>query len=430
MRILVLGGYGLIGAAIVRRLLADGHEVTGLGRNAGYGQRLIPKAEWIPADIARLLTPADWHPLLAGIEGVVNSSGALQSGGRDNVDAVQDIAIRALITACEAGNIRKYVQISAPMARADADTDFMASKGRADAALAASSLDWTIFRPGLVLAPSAYGGTALIRMLAAQPVGGFIAFADRQVQTMDVDEIAEAVSMALADERLSRVDADLVEDEAQSLEQVVISMRDWLGFPAFRFLLPLPRWLTGVLTALADLAGWLGWRSPLRSNAVKVLQDHIRGDAAQTRLALGRPARAMADTLHRWPSTVQDRWHARLSLLFPLLLTGLIVFWAASALIAMASLDQALVPLAPLPEPLRPALVIAGILADLAIAAGLAWRRTTRLALLGGIGLTITYLLAASAIAPALWLDPLGPLVKSAALIGLHLAVLPLLEER
>lgn len=430
MRILVLGGYGLIGSAIVRRLLADGHDVTGLGRNADHGKRLMPQADWVTTDISRLQKPADWHPYLSGIDAVVNASGALQSGGRDNVTAVQDVAIRALIAACEAGKIRKFVQISAPMARADAATDFMASKGRADTALAASSLDWTIFRPGLVLAPSAYGGTALIRMLAAQPLGGLIAFGDRQVQTIGVDEIAEAVSMALADDRLSRVDADLVEDEAQSLERVVISMRAWLGFTEFRFLLPLPRWLTSVLAALAGMAGWLGWRSPLRSNAVKVLQDHIRGDAAQTRQALGRPARAMADTLHRWPSTVQDRWHARLSLLFPVLLVCLIVFWAASALIAITSFDQALVPLASLPEPLRPGLVIAGILADLAIAAGLAWRRTARLALLGGIGLTLIYLLAASAMAPALWLDPLGPLVKSAALTGLHLALLPLLEER
>jgi uncharacterized protein YbjT (DUF2867 family) len=34
MRILVLGGYGLIGSAVVRRLLVAGHEVTALGRSA------------------------------------------------------------------------------------------------------------------------------------------------------------------------------------------------------------------------------------------------------------------------------------------------------------------------------------------------------------------------------------------------------------
>ena len=430
MRILVLGGYGLIGSAIMRQLLADGHEVTGLGRDVRRARRLIPQARWTEADMRRLSSMADWAPILAGIDAVVNAAGALQTGGRDNVTAVQETAILALIAACEAAGIRRFVQISAPMARPDAGTDFMASKGKADAALAASALEWTILRPGLVLAQSAYGGTALIRMLAAQPVGGLIAFGETPVQTVDVDDVAEAVSLALASGDLAGVTADLVEDNSHSLQDIVVATRRWLGFPDFRLLLPVPRPLVALLTTLADLAGWLGWRSPLRSNAVNVLADGIPGDAAQTRAALGRPAHSLAETFARRPSTLQDRWHARLSLLFPVLITLLIAFWAASALIALPSFDQALAVLSALPEPVRPALVIAGIAADLAIAAGLAWRLTTRLAILGGIGLTLAYLAAASFVAPSLWLDPLGPLVKSAALIGLHLAVLPLLEER
>ena len=41
MRVLVLGAYGLLGSAITRQLLQDGHSVTGLGRSAKKGERLI-----------------------------------------------------------------------------------------------------------------------------------------------------------------------------------------------------------------------------------------------------------------------------------------------------------------------------------------------------------------------------------------------------
>lgn len=430
MRILVLGGYGLIGLGLVRRLISDGHAVTGLGRNPDLGKRLAPNASWIGADLSHLTRPENWQEIIVGFDAIVNASGALQTGGRDNVDAVQNLAIRALIRACETVGIARFVQISAPMANAQANTDFMASKGQADAALTASGLPWTILRPGLVFAHAAYGGTALIRMLAAQPIGGLIAFGDRQVQCVDVDDIAEAVSRAVSTDALNRIDADLVEDTPRSLRDAVTLTRNWLGFPRFRFLLNVPGALSAILTALADLAGLLGWRSPLRSNAVKVLEANVLGDATQTRSALGRPARTLEEVFRRRPAQIQDRWHARLSLLFPILLTLLTAFWAASAAIGVISFEAARDVMPGLPDSLASGLVAAGIAADFAIAAGLAWRKTTRLALMAGIGLTLAYLGAASLIVPQLWLDPLGPLVKSATLIGLHLAVLPMLEER
>lgn len=431
MRILVLGGYGLIGSALTRRLIADGHEVTGLGRNAALGQRLIPDAAWIKADIARLTTPGDWQPVITGFDAIVNASGALQTGGRDNVSAVQSAAIKALIEACEAAGVRRFVQISATMASADAETDFMRSKGEADARLKASSLDWTIYRPGLVIAHTAYGGTALLRMLAALPGFGLMAFADRRIQTISVADIAEAVSRAFTTTGLTGVEADLVEDGDQTLADIVAAIQRWLGWPDHAFVLHLPRWMTSILAALAGLAGWLGWRPPLRRNAVKVLEDGISGQADETRAVLGRAAMPLAQTLDSFPALQADRWHARLSLAFPIILTGLIALWGVSGVIAAIRFPEAAAILSASPASgFASWLVAGGIAADLAIAAGLAWRNTSALAVKAAIGLTLAYLVLGSWLTPELWLDPLGPFVKSAVLILLHAMLLPLLEER
>ncbi|WP_394692242.1 SDR family oxidoreductase [Hyphobacterium sp.] len=431
MRILVLGGYGLIGSAIVRRLIADGHEVTGLGRSRSAGERLIPSASWRTVDIARLTTPGDWQPFIAGFDAVINASGALQSGGRDNVSAVQSTAIKSLIDACEAADIQRFVQISAPMAAADASTDFMRSKGEADAHLKASSLDWTVYRPGLVIGHAAYGGTALLRMLAAQPAVGLMAFGDQRIQAIAVDDIAEAVARAIDREELIGVDADLVEDSDHALVDIVAAIRRWLGWAPHAAIIALPRWITSVMVVLANLAGALGWRSPLRSNAVKVLEDGISGDASQTRRVLGRPALSLTETLNSMPATLADRWHARLSLLFPIALSGLILFWLVSGLIGALHFAEASRVLSSSPAAaISGWLVAAGIIADLGIAAGLAWRKTTAWAVKAAIALTLSYLALGSWLTPELWADPLGPFVKSATLILLHLMVLPLLEER
>ena len=431
MRILVLGGYGLIGSVITRRLIADGHDVTGLGRNPGTGQRLVPDAQWIGADVARLAGAADWQPVITGIDAVVNASGALQSGPRDNVSAVQSTAIKALIEACEKAGVKRFIQISATMAAADAGTDFMQTKGEADARLKASSLDWTIYRPGLVIAHAAYGGTALLRMLAALPGIGLMAFGDRRIQTISVDDIAEAVSLAAGSEQLTGVDADLVEDNDHALADIVAGIRHWLGWTPHKVTLNLPRWMTAIAVHLADLAGWLGWRSPLRSNAVKVLDDGIAGDASQTQAVLGRSAHSLKQSLEMEPATLADRWHARFSLLFPIVVSGLAAFWLISGLVAVFRFSAA-------EQVLRDSiaadhagwLVAAGIAADIAIGAGLVWRMTTALAVKAGIALTLAYLVMGSWLTPELWADPLGPFVKSAALILMHPMVLPLLEER
>ena len=160
MRILVLGAYGLIGLAIARTLHAAGHSVTGLGRSPGVGPRLAPQLGWMNADLARLQSAGDWKPLLENIDAVVNAAGALQDGLRDDLERVHHGAIAALVSACaERGQVR-LVQISAPGAKIDSDTNFMRSKARGDQAIKNSGIDWIILRPGFVIGRDAYGGSS------------------------------------------------------------------------------------------------------------------------------------------------------------------------------------------------------------------------------------------------------------------------------
>lgn len=78
MRILVLGGYGLIGSHVATRLVEDGHAVVGLGRDIAAARRRFPKIEWIERDLRAMTRPQDWRALLIGVDTVVNCAGALQ----------------------------------------------------------------------------------------------------------------------------------------------------------------------------------------------------------------------------------------------------------------------------------------------------------------------------------------------------------------
>lgn len=431
MKVLVLGGYGLIGEAVLERLVKDGHELLGLGRDIGAARRRKPDVRWIAADMSRLLTAVDWFPLLAGVEAVVNAAGALQDGPRDRLDAIHRGSVAALVAACEQMGVRRLVQISAIGAELASDNAFFRTKAEGDAAVAASSLDWTILRPGLVIAPAAYGGTALLRALAAVP--GFVpaVLADRPIQTVSVTDVAEAASRAVAGRLAHRQIIDLVEERARPLSAILLAFRAWLGLPQ-KPVVALPAAVGRAAGLVADSLGMLGWRSPLRSAALAALERGVTGDATTWTGIAGRPPRPLEATLVAMPAHVQERWFARLWLLKPVVFFILSVFWLTSGIVGFVKWDAAadiLVSQGISPTLARMA-VLGGSAADMLVGAAVLVRPLAARALMAMMAITLFYLAAATLLASDLWLDPLGPLVKAVPTLCLALVALAMLGER
>ncbi|MGH1422904.1 MAG: SDR family oxidoreductase [Hyphomonas sp.] len=430
MRVLVLGGYGLIGLAVSKQLVRAGHSVVGLARSERKGRALLPQADWIAADISTLKTPDNWADHLAGIDVVVNASGALQNGLKDDVAAVQRDAIIALIAACERVDVSRFVQISAPGADENSSTQFYRTKGQADDALKASGLVWTVLRPGLVISPHAYGGTSLIRMLAAFPYIQPVTLADVPVQTVSVDDVAMAVCAATQGEH-DQQDLDLVEAEAQPLSDAILQVRAWLGFASPKAILRLPNWLGRALAKGADIAGWLGWRSALRSTALIVLEAGVQGDAKTWQARTGAPLKSLSETLRDMPSTVQERIYARTQLVMPIALIVLAGFWIASGVIGLMQQDKAAAVLAGvMPATVSKLFVQLGSVADVIIGIALLVRPLVRWACAASILLATSYLVASAVFTPHLWADPSGPMVKVFPATALALVVAALVEER
>ncbi|MER9138787.1 SDR family oxidoreductase [Mesorhizobium sp. M0047] len=430
-KVLVLGGYGLVGEAIVSRLQRDGHQVTGLGRDVSDAERRWPAVRWIAADIAQLLSAEDWLPVVGGMDAVVNAAGALQDGPRDRLDAIHRAAVTAVVAACEQAGISRFVQISAIGADPASADAFFRTKARGDEAVAASSLAWTILRPGLVIAPAAYGGTALLRALAAFPGFVPVVMARQPIQTVAVSDVAEAVSRAVAGSLPPRLSVDLVEAEARSLAEVLAAFRAWLGLPPAR-VVPMPAFFGRIAAVVADGLGLLGWRSPLRSAALAALGRGVTGNPVPWSEVSGHPLMPLEGTLATIPAHVQERWFARLWLLKPLVLGVLSLFWLVSGIVGFARYDAAADIL--VSHGLSPALafgmVLAGSAADLVVGAAVIVRSFARLALMGMIAITLAYLSVAAALAPDLWLDPLGAMVKSVPALCLALVALAILDER
>jgi len=409
---IVLGAYGFIGSACVRALKARGYSVTGVGRSEAVTCEVGLEIDWLIRDIATT-SVAQWKLDFSGADIVINASGALQSGLKDNLSAIHERAVGRIVEALALSNT-KLVQISAAGASESAITDFMRSKAKGEDLILSSTIDWCILRPCLVLGPQAYGGTALLRSYAAMPFIGFKCFAEAPIQTVYIKEVAEAVIAVIEGRVASRQIYDLAEDMPRSFWETVGAIRQWQGFPAWKATLTLPNFFVRFAEIVADLLGWLGWRSPLRSNAMRELTAGITGDATTWKASGGPRFSSLNETLQQLPATTQERWFARLYLFLPLMIAILAVFWIISGLIGFISFDDAkLVLMTRGVSPNFAGLsVVVGSILDIGLGCLILVRNLTRLAACGMALLSITYLVGASVVAPDLWVDPLGPLVK------------------
>jgi uncharacterized protein YbjT (DUF2867 family)/uncharacterized membrane protein len=423
VRVLVLGGYGLIGLAVTRLLIARGVDVIGAGRRPDHGAAREPRARWVRLDLAA--PPGDLQQTLGGVDAVINAAGALQDGGGDSLEAVHHTGVAAVLAASREAGVKRWIQISAAGVSPDASTAFFRTKAAGDEAVRMSGLAYAILRPGIVIGPDGYGGTVLMRAVAGAPVIQPVAHADSLIHPVSLDEVAhEAADHALAGD-LKAIEMDLVAPQPVTFAELVAGLRARQGLPPAR-IIALPPVFASLAGLFGDLAARLGWNGPLRSTAMTVMSGGVTGDPSQ-RAKLGYPPlKSAEDILLDLHSSAQERAIAlSLSVRMMIALT-LAAFWIVSGAMGFVSADAARAVLtdAGMTSELAAAFVAGGSLADIALGLSVLIARTHRLALWGMIVLTLGYLSAASLVTPSLWLDPLGPLVKSVPAMVLALIAL------
>lgn len=436
--IAVLGASGLIGQAVSLHLLAEGFDVVPVARSltqsqrAVFGRRAVESAlvGLDAAGIARLI-----ETCRADI--VVNCIGVLQdSAKRGSAEDAHEGFVGRLTAALSAdGRERLLVHLSIPGATEDDMTAFSTTKRGAERIIAQSGRSYVILRPGFVVAPAAYGGSALIRALASMPFDLPVTESSRPFASTDVSDIGRTLAFLARrwgeGERHWQSSWDVMERRAGTVGEVIDAFRLHLGGPVRR--LRLPRWLTLLGAVASDTVAHLGWSPPIRTTALAEMRRGVTGDPSGWIEATGIEPRSLAQTLRGLPSTVQERWFAKLYLLKPLVIGGLALFWIVSGLIALTVAFGAaagILTAQGFPVWLAQTITVVTGLADIAIGVAIARRGSSRLGLVAGIGLSLVYMTSAAIITPAMWLDPLGALVKTGPAIILMIVALTMLDER
>jgi hypothetical protein len=287
-----------------------------------------------------------------------------------------------------------------------------------------------ILRPSVVIGRAAYGGSALMRGLAALPVQPVLP-GTGPLQVVHLDDLVAAIVHFLDPGSPARQVLDVVGPRPWSFADLVDLFRRRLGRPPARRLV-VPNAAAKALYRLGDLVSFLGWRPPVRSTAGREIIRGAFGEGAPLADARLAP-RDVEAALAMDPSSVQERWFAGLYVLKPLLFVILSLFWIGTGLISLGpgwELGMNLMREGGVGENLGTVTVIAGASADIVIGLAIAFRRTSRYGLIAAVTISVVYFIVGTILVPRLWVDPLGPMLKIWPIIGAHLAALAIVEDR
>ncbi|MBT0670257.1 SDR family oxidoreductase [Novosphingobium profundi] len=417
MRVVIVGAGGFIGRHVAGRLRAAGMEVIAAGRSPERLSRLLPGVETIACDLLRD-DARKWEARLRGVDALVNCAGILSRGA--DYAGVHTRGAIALFDGAYAAGVRRVVQISSLGADDTAVTRYHLSKRTADEHLAmlggdGTRMGWAIVRPSLVLGRGG-ASMALFSALAALPIVPRIANGNWQVQPIHVDDLSGVVLRLLEAGRPLALKVDAVGPEPMTTDALTTALRQWLGLrEAPRVSIPRP---------LLRLAARLGI-GPATPESLVMLE---RGNTASVEplvAATGARSLGVEQALALHPAQTTDLMAARLWPIAALLRWLLAVVWLAGGVVSLGfapaqAIAHWLGKLG-LPSALGPLALWSGSLADIAIGLGLI--AGVRGAALAGIALMLAYSAILTVIAPELWADPFGPLVKNLAVLGLSLAV-------
>lgn len=416
MRVLVTGANGFIGGYVVSALLDAGHQVVGAVRDPDALRARFPGLDALECDLNRDTSIDAWLPRLAGIDAVVNCAGVMQGTLRQDIWAIHADAPKALFDACAKARVRRVVQVSA--ISVGAETEYARSKRAADEHLMALDLDWVVLRPSLVYAEGSYGGTSVLRALAAMPlVLAVVGSGAQPFSPLHARDLARIVVECLTRDDLKRRLLEPVGPERITQRDLLFKLRAWLGLrPAAWISIPL--WQ-------ARLVAWggrfLGTVS-LNREALEQLEHGNAGDPAALEAALGWLPERMDAWLARHPAQAQDLLHARMQLFRAPTTLALSTLWIVSGIVGLRWTGLFTTEIGfPLGLDGESSRMLAYALCALDVALGVLVLLRWRVAQVAWAQFLVVagYTVALTAFTPELWGDPYGALLKNLAVLVL-----------
>ena len=292
VKILVTGGSGFVGRAIVERLLSQGYAVRVLAR--GTRPAICDTTETVQGSVLR---PETLPRACQGVDAIIHLVGIISEVGNQTFERVHTEGTRNMLDAARSTGIRRFIHMSALGTRPNAVARYHRSKWMAEEAVRASGRDWTIFRPSLIYGPGDGFVGLFARMAKWSPILPVIGTGQSRVQPVAVEDVAHCFAAALRTPGSVARTFDLCGPRPYPFDQVIRMILEATGRHRGIVHLPLPiaRLQAGILEKVFPSV--LDQAPPLNQDQIQMLQEDNVGDPEPASEVFGFAPRPLEEGL-------------------------------------------------------------------------------------------------------------------------------------
>jgi uncharacterized protein YbjT (DUF2867 family) len=169
--LLLTGATGLVGSALLRRLVAEGEPVRCLVRDS---RRLGAQRVRVQIALGDLADPPSFRNAMRGVDTVVHLAASTRDQPRASIEELAAIATWRMVEAAQRAGVRHFVFFSALGASDHHRSRLFRAKALAEQAVRESDMRTTVIAPSLVYAPGDRWLTLIERLslLPVVPISG------------------------------------------------------------------------------------------------------------------------------------------------------------------------------------------------------------------------------------------------------------------
>jgi len=265
--ILLTGSTGLVGSALLDRLLAAGEDIRCLVRDP---RRLGPNRVRVQITMGNLANPFAVRQAVRGVDTVVHLAATIRDQPGGSIEELNAVATIRLLREARQAGAKRFLFFGAVGASETSPARFFRAKAIAERAVLASGLDATVLAPSIVYAPGDPWLTLLRRLslLPWMPVSGS---GEAAYQPIWAEDVAAGAERVLLNNRPSGANApdgcqegrryELAGPETLTYEQIVRLALDAWGRtrPLIHVPLPVVRRSLRLLESMSGDAAFATW---------------------------------------------------------------------------------------------------------------------------------------------------------------------------
>lgn len=293
----ITGATGFVGTGILRALGRSGGQAPAGPFAAMSIRSLIRKPGDAPAGVEPVVGdvtgPETLQGKLEGIETVIHLVGIIEEEGDATFDTVIRQGTENVVHEAARAGVRHFILMSALGAHDNADYPYHQAKYRAEQAVKASGLDYTIFRPSVIFGKGDGFITVLAGLVRSFPIIPVAGSGQSKFQPVQLDDVASAFAYAVSHaEAASGQTYELGGARPYTYEEMLDVIAAELGKKKPKVHVPL-----ALIKPVVKLSGPLpkALRPPVTMEQLKMLALDNSTDHSATERLIGRKPVALED---------------------------------------------------------------------------------------------------------------------------------------